>query len=129
MITSFSALDIDFPSIALIVLTVLWDLSYGPTFPQALHFCLLCSFVILLISSFICYMEGEVWYLDLRSSRALIFSNISVGTCSVLGRCLPEGMWCGGALRMMARKIFCLFFGSWSEAVFCDIHLQSNKDW
>ena len=55
---------------------------------------LLCSFVILVILSFISGRAGEVESLDLRSSRALIFSNISVGTCSVLSRCRPEGMWC-----------------------------------
>ena len=51
-------------------------------------------------------MAGEVESLDLRSSRALIFSSIYVGTGSVLSRCRPEGMWCDAALRMMARKIF-----------------------
>ena len=54
-------------------------------------------------------MAGEVESLDLRSSRALIFSNISVGTGSVLSRCRPEGMWCDPALRIMARKIFSPF--------------------
>ena len=49
---------------------------------------------------------GELESLDLRSSRALFFSNISVGTGSVLSRCRPEGMWCDAALRIMARKIF-----------------------
>ena len=58
------------------------------------------------ISSFISCRAGEVESLDLRSSRALIFSNISVGTGSVLRRCRPEGMLCDAALRMMARKIF-----------------------
>ena len=43
---------------------------------QRLHFCLLCSFVILVISSFISCRAGEVESLDLRSSRALIFSNM-----------------------------------------------------
>ena len=53
---------------------------------QRLHFCLLCSFVILVILSFISGMAGEAESLDLRSSRALIFSNISVGTGSVLNK-------------------------------------------
>ena len=53
---------------------------------------------------------GEVGSLDLRSSHALIFSNISVGTDSVLSRCRPEGMWCDAALRIMARKIFSPFW-------------------
>ena len=60
-----------------------------------------------MISSFISARAGEVESLDLRSSRALIFSNMSVGTGSVLSRCRPEGMWYDAALRIMARKIFC----------------------
>ena len=75
-----------------------------------IHFCLLCSSVILLISSFISGRAGEVESLDLRSSRALIFSNICVGTGSVLSQCRPEGMWCDAALRMMACRI-CLAVG------------------
>ena len=71
-----------------------------------------------MISSFISRRAGKFGSLDLRSSRALIFSNISVGTGSVFIRCPPEGMWCDAALRIMARKIFSNFFGSQSEAVF-----------
>ena len=63
-----------------------------------------------MISSFITGSAGEVETLDLRSSRALIFSNISIGTGSVLILCHPEGMWCDAALRMMARKIFSPFW-------------------
>ena len=48
--------------------------------------------------------------LDQRSSRALIFSNISAGTRSVLRRCRPEGIWCDAAFRMMVRKIFSPFW-------------------
>ena len=70
---------------------------------QRLHFCLLCSFVVLVISSFISGRAGEV------GSRALNFSNISVATSSVLIRCSPEGMWCDAALRIMARTIFSSF--------------------
>ena len=44
-----------------------------------------------MISSFISGRAGELESLDLRSSRALIFSNISVGIGSVLSRCRPEG--------------------------------------
>ena len=47
--------------------------------------------------------------LDLRSSRALIFSNIFAGTGSVLIRCRPEGICCDAALRMIVRKIFLQF--------------------
>ena len=65
-----------------------------------------------MISSFTSGREGEVESLDLRSSRALIFSNIFVGTSSVLIRCRPEGMWCDAALRIMARKIFSPFWQS-----------------
>ena len=48
--------------------------------------------------------------LDLRSSRALIVSNISVGTGSVLIRCRPEGICRDAAFRMMVRKIFSPFW-------------------
>ena len=48
---------------------------------------------------------GEVGSLDLRSYRALIPSNISAGTGSVLIRCRPEGICCDAAFRMMVRKI------------------------
>ena len=110
MITSFSALGVDLPSIAVIVMhsfvrPVLWS-NFST---NCLQYCLFCSFVILVISSFISYRAGDVASLDLRSSCALIFSNISVGTGSVLSQCRPEGMWCDAALRMMARKIFSLF--------------------
>ena len=77
---------------------------------NCLHYCVLYSFVILVTSSFISGMAGEVESLDLRSSRALIFSNISVGTGSVLSRCRPEGMWCDTALRIMTRKVFSPFW-------------------
>ena len=69
-------------------------------------------------------MTGEVESLDLRSSRALIFFNISDGNGPVLNRCRPDGMWCDAALRMMARKIFSLF-GNWSIVVFCSTCLLS----
>ena len=48
--------------------------------------------------------------LDLRSSRALILSNISAGTGSVLIRCRPEGICCDAVYRPMVRKIFSHFF-------------------
>ena len=47
--------------------------------------------------------------LDLRSFGALILSNISAGTGSVLIRCRPEGICRDAAFRMMVRKIFCPF--------------------
>ena len=62
-----------------------------------------------MISLFISGRAGEVESLDLRSSRALIFSNISVGTGSVLSQCRPKGMWRDAVLRMMACKIFFSF--------------------
>ena len=99
---------------------------------------------------------GEVESLDLRSSRTLIFPNISVGTGSVLSRCRPEGMWCDAALRIMTRNIFsflsvgrkpsfaqlvfhistvsvtvCLFqvnAGTMLYWVDSDVHLQTNED-
>ena len=55
-------------------------------------------------------MAGEVESLDLRSSRALIFSNVSVGTGFVLSQCRPEGIWCDAALRIMACKIVSPFW-------------------
>ena len=58
---------------------------------------------------FICCRAGEVGSLDLRSYRALIFSNISAGTGSVLKRCRPEGICRDAALRMMVHKIFSPF--------------------
>ena len=58
---------------------------------------------------FICCRAGEVGSLDLRSSRALIFSNISAGTGSVIIRCRPEGICRDAAFRMMVRKIFSPF--------------------
>ena len=48
--------------------------------------------------------------LDLRSSRALILSNISAGTGSVLIRCRPEGICRDAAFKMMVRKIFSSFW-------------------
>ena len=47
--------------------------------------------------------------LDLKLSRALILSNISAGTGSVLIRCRPEGICHDAAFRMMVRNIFSLF--------------------
>ena len=44
-----------------------------------------------------------------QGGRGRIFSNISVGTGSVLSRCRLEGMWCDAGLTMMARKIFSPF--------------------
>ena len=66
--------------------------------------------VVMVISSFICCRAIEVGSLDLRSSRALILSNISAGTGSLLIRCRPEGIWCDAAFRMMVRKIFSPFW-------------------
>ena len=124
MIASISALGVDLPSIVLIVLhSFLWSVLWSYISTNCLHFCLLCLFVILVISSFISCRAGKVESLDLRSSRALIFSNISVGTGSVLSRCRPEGMWCDAVLIIMARKI--IFFGSWSEAVFCSVRYHA----
>ena len=79
---------------------------------NCLHVCLRCSFVVLVMSSFICCRAREV------GSLALIFSNISAGTGPVLIRCRPEGIWCDAAFRIMVRKIF-LLFDSKMETVFC----------
>ena len=51
----------------------------------------------------------------MRFSRALILSNISAGTGSVIIRCRPEGICRNAAFRIMVRKIFspfCQFVGS-----------------
>ena len=106
VMSSFSAFGGDLPSIAFIVLhslegSVLWS----SVSTNCHHVFLRCSFVVLVISSFICCRAGEVGSLDLRSSRALIFSNISAGTGSVLIRCRRDA-----AFRMMVRKIFSPFW-------------------
>ena len=111
VMASFSAFGGDLPSIAFIVLhslegSVLWS----SVSTNCLHVFLRCSFVVLVISSIICCRAGEVGSLDLRSSRALIFSNISAGTGSVLIRCRPEGICRDAAFRMMVRKIFSPFW-------------------
>ena len=77
---------------------------------QCLHVFLRCSFVVLVISLFICCRAGKVGSLVLGSSCALIFSNISAGSGSVLIRCRPEGICRDAAFRMMVRKIFSPFW-------------------
>ena len=107
---SLSAFCSDFASFTLIVLHSLeGSLLCSSVSTNYLHVFLRCSFVVLVISSFICCRAGEVGSLDLRSSRALI-SNISAGTGSVLIRCRPESIWCDAAFRMMVRKIFSPFW-------------------
>ena len=111
MLASFSAFGGDLSSIALIVLhslegSVLWS-SVSTNY---LHVFLRCSFVVLMISSFICCRAGKVGSLDLRSSHALIISNISAVTGSVIIQCRPEGLCCDAAFRMMVRKIFLPFW-------------------
>ena len=91
MIDSFLAFGGDLPYIALIVLHSLEGyVMWSSVSKNCLHVFLRCSFVILIISSFICCRAGNVGSLDLRSSRALILSNISTGTGSILIRCRPE---------------------------------------
>ena len=107
---SFSAFGGEFPSIALIFHhslegSVLWS----SVSTNCLHVFLRCSFVILVISSLICCRAGEVVSLDLRSSRVLILSNISVGTGSVLIRCCPEGICRDADFRMMVNIILSPF--------------------
>ena len=120
VMVSFSAFGNDFPSIAL---TVLHSLQFGRVclVVQCPHVFLLCSFAVLVISAFICCRAGEVASLDLRSSRALILSNMSTGTDSVLIQCRPEGICHDAAFRMLVCKIFSLF-GSLLEAVFCSFY-------
>ena len=66
--------------------------------------CLLCLFVILVVTSFIYCRTAWVESLDLMSSRDLIFSKISDGTGYDMNRCHTEGMWCDVALRLMASR-------------------------
>ena len=101
-IASFSAFGGDFPSIALIVLNSLeGSVLWSSVFTNCLDVFLRCSFVVLVISWFICCRAGDVGSLDLRSSRALILSNISAGTGSVLIRCRPEGICRDDAFRII----------------------------
>ena len=111
VMVSFPAFGGDLPSIALIVIHslerhVLWS----SVSRNCLHLFLRCLFVVLAISSFICCRAGEVGSLDLRSSRAVILSNISAGNGSVLIRCRPEGICRDAAFRMMVHKIFSPFW-------------------
>ena len=111
MMASFSAFGGDFPSIAFILLHslevyVLWS----SVSTNCLHVFLWCSFVIVVISSFTCCRAGKVGSLDQRSSRALILSNISDGTGSVLILCRPEGICRDAAFRIMVHKIFSSFW-------------------
>ena len=90
---SLSAFGDDLQSIALIVLysleaSVLWS----SVSTNCLHVFLRCSVVVLGITAFICCRAGTVESLDLRLYRALIVSNISTGTGSVLIWCHPEGI-------------------------------------
>ena len=64
--------------------------------------CTQCSILLHLMD--ICFMTC------IRSSRALILSNISTGTGSVLIRCRPEGICCDAAFRMMVRNLFSPFW-------------------
>ena len=110
-IGQYEAFGGDLPSIAFIVLhslegSVLWS----SVSTNCLHVFLRCSFVVLVISLFICCRAGDVGSLDLRSSRVLIFSNISAGTGSLIIRCRPEGICRDAAFRMMVRKIFSPFW-------------------
>ena len=90
--------------------TFLFKVLWSSVSTNRLHMFLRCSFVVLVISAYICCRAGEVGSLDLRSSRALILSNISTGTGSVLIWCRSEGICCDAAFRMMVLKIFSLFW-------------------
>ena len=100
MIASFSALGVDLPSIALIVLhsfvkSVLWSKS-----PQTVSTFVLCTFVRYSGDLIVHPLQGGRGSLWIRGHLMLSsFSNISVGTAYVLSRYR--------------------IFGSWSEAVFC----------
>ena len=111
MMASFSALCGDFSSIALIVPHSLeWSDLWSSVPTNYIHDCIRCSFVVLVIWLFTCCRAGDVGSLDMRSSRALIVSNMYAGTGSVLRWCCPEGIWCETTFRIMVRMIFSLFF-------------------
>ena len=107
---SFSAFGDDLLSIALIVLHSLWS----SVSTNCLHVFLRCSFIVLVMSAYICCRAGEVGSLDMRPSRALMLSNISTGTGSVSIRCRPDGICSDAASRMMVRSLL--------EAVFFSVY-------
>ena len=123
MMASFSSFGGDLPSIASIALHILeWSVMWSSV---SMFF---SDFIfVLVISSFIWCRAGDVGHLDLRSSRALIHSNISAGTGSVLIQCRPGGTCCDAVFRMIVHKIFS-FFCSLLEAVFCSVCLLSPYD-
>ena len=82
MIASFSALGVDLPSIALIVIYSFFR---------------------------ICFVIQRLP--KLSPLLSFMFVRCS-GTGSVLIRCRPYGTWCDAALRIMARKIFSPFWQS-----------------
>ena len=111
VIASFSAFGNDLSSIVLIVFHSLeGSVVWSSVSTNCLHVFLRCSFVVLVISAFICCRAGEVVSLDLRSSHDLMISNISTGTGSVLIWCRPEGICHDATFRRMVRKIFSPFW-------------------
>ena len=93
MMASLTTLSGDFPSVAFIVNhSLVGSDLWSSVSTNCHHVCIRCSFVISVISSFICCRAGDVGSLDLRPYRALIFSNISARIGSVLRRCQPEGI-------------------------------------
>ena len=119
----------DFPFIALIVLhslegSVLWS----SVSTNCLRVFLRCSFVVLVISAFICCRAGEVGSLDLRSYRVLI-SNIFAGTGSVLIRCRPEGICRDADFRRMVRKIFSRFWQFVGSRLMLSLSCISLRYW
>ena len=67
MMASFSVLGGDIPPFALIVLhNLVGSDLWSSVSTNYLNVCLRCSFVVLVISSFICCRVGEVGSLDLR---------------------------------------------------------------
>ena len=126
--TSFSAFGGDFLSFALIVLHSFDGYALWSSFStNCLHMFLRCLFVVLVISSFICCRAGEVGSLDLRSSCAVIFCNISAGAGSVSIRCCPEVICCDAAFRMMVRKIFSPFWQFVGSFLFLSLLLSTHS--
>ena len=106
-INSFSAVRFALPSIPLtvlhsLVISVLWSMFST----KSLHFCRLCSQMRFWMSLFSLGSSGEVRSLLRRSSRLVITSSISAGTCSSWSLCRPVAIWCDAALSRIVRRIF-----------------------
>ena len=107
VISSFSAVRFALPSIPLIVLhSLVRSVFWSMVSTQSLHYFRLCTQMRLWMSLFSLGSSCEVESLLRRSSRLVITSSISAGTCSLWSMCRPVGMWCAAALSRIVRTIF-----------------------